>query len=81
VREFYTFDKLLGKGNFGVVHKVIDKKTGVVYACKSISKKKMTTSEDIEDVRREIQVCRQLGAILDHAIMDVLVTAHSSLLA
>lgn len=38
VREFYTFDKQLGKGNFGIVHLVYDKKTNEKFACKSISK-------------------------------------------
>jgi calcium-dependent protein kinase len=61
VREHYTFDKILGKGNFGVVHKVFDKRTNKVYACKSISKRKMSTKEDMEDVRREIQVLLHLA--------------------
>ncbi len=38
VRDFYTFDKQLGKGNFGIVHLVYDKKTNEKFACKSISK-------------------------------------------
>lgn len=41
VRDFYTFDKQLGKGNFGIVHLVFDKKTNEKYACKSISKVSM----------------------------------------
>lgn len=61
VRDFYTFDKVLGKGNFGVVHLVYDKATGQSYACKSISKRKLVTSEDVEDVRREIQILQHLG--------------------
>lgn len=56
VRDYYTFDKALGKGNFGVVHLVFDKKTGQQYACKSISKRKLVTADDIEDVRREVQI-------------------------
>jgi serine/threonine protein kinase len=39
-REIYTFSKVLGKGNFGVVHLVHSKKDGTPYACKSISKRK-----------------------------------------
>jgi hypothetical protein len=38
VKQLYTFDKLLGKGNFGIVHLVFDKKTNEKLACKSISK-------------------------------------------
>lgn len=61
VRDVYTFDKQLGKGNFGVVHLVLDKKTGDKYACKSISKRKLVTPEDVEDVRREIQIMTHLS--------------------
>lgn len=57
----YTFDKVLGKGNFGVVHLVIDKKTGEQLACKSISKRKLITPDDIEDVRREVQILLHLS--------------------
>ncbi|KAJ9528579.1 hypothetical protein QJQ45_020442 [Haematococcus lacustris] len=61
VREKYTFDKVLGKGNFGVVHLVFDKKTGESMACKSISKRKLVTPDDIEDVRREVQILLHLS--------------------
>lgn len=61
VREFYTFDRVLGKGNFGVVHLVFDKKTNEQYACKSISKRKLVTADDVEDVRREVQILQHLG--------------------
>ncbi len=61
VREHFAFDKVLGKGNFGVVHLVRDKKTNQPYACKSISKRKMTTPDDLEDVKREIQILLHLS--------------------
>uniref|UniRef100_A0A7S2QUB8 Calcium-dependent protein kinase n=1 Tax=Chlamydomonas chlamydogama TaxID=225041 RepID=A0A7S2QUB8_9CHLO len=61
VRDYYTFDKVLGKGNFGVVHLVFDKKTGAPYACKSISKRKLLTPDDVEDVRREVQILLHLS--------------------
>lgn len=61
VREHYNFDKVLGKGNFGVVHLVFEKKTNQPFACKSISKRKMNTAEDIEDVKREIQILLHLS--------------------
>ncbi|KAF2289416.1 hypothetical protein GH714_036040 [Hevea brasiliensis] len=34
--------------------------TGDHFACKSISKKKLRTAVDIEDVRREVQIMRHL---------------------
>jgi calcium-dependent protein kinase len=52
---------VLGKGNFGVVHLVYDKKTGESLACKSISKRKLATPDDIEDVRREVQILLHLS--------------------
>ena len=45
---------MLGKGQFGTTRLVTDKKTGEQLACKSISKRKLTTPEDIEDVQREV---------------------------
>lgn len=63
VRDYYTFDKVLGKGNFGVVHLVFDKndKSKPPSACKSISKRKLVTPEDVEDVRREVQILQHLS--------------------
>ena len=45
---------LTGKGAFGVVRLVQDKKMGRMYACKSISKAKLISKEDVDDVRREV---------------------------
>lgn len=61
VKDFYTFDKVLGKGNFGVAYLVYDKQTQEQLACKSISKRKFASKEDIEDVKREIQIMYHLS--------------------
>lgn len=45
-----------GKGAFGVVRLVVETKTGRPYACKSISKAKLISKEDVEDVRREVEI-------------------------
>lgn len=45
-----------GKGAFGVVRLVVDKKTGQAFACKSISKAKLISKEDVDDVRREVEI-------------------------
>jgi serine/threonine protein kinase len=37
----YTLGNVLGKGAFGVVRLVLEKRTGELYACKSISKAKL----------------------------------------
>ncbi|KAF8059360.1 CPK17 [Scenedesmus sp. PABB004] len=61
VRARYTFDKVLGKGQFGVTRLVTDTTTGEACACKSISKRKLVSAEDAEDVRREIKVMHHLS--------------------
>lgn len=61
VKDYYNFDKVLGKGNFGVAYLVYDKKTGEQLACKSISKRKFASQEDVEDVKREIQIMYHLA--------------------
>ena len=52
LQEVYTLGAVLGKGAFGTVYQAVDKKTGGVYACKSISKAKLICKEDVEDVQR-----------------------------
>lgn len=47
-----SLPRLPGKGAFGVVRHVVEKETGQSYACKSISKAKLITKEDVDDVRR-----------------------------
>lgn len=61
MRALYTFDKVLGKGQFGVTRLVVDNRTGEQLACKSISKRKLVSQEDMEDVRREIRVMHHLS--------------------
>ncbi|WOL04930.1 calcium-dependent protein kinase 2 [Canna indica] len=60
VRSFYTLGKELGRGQFGVTYLCTDKKTGMQYACKSISKRKLVSKSDQEDIQREIQIMQHL---------------------
>ncbi|KAG9130960.1 hypothetical protein Leryth_006733 [Lithospermum erythrorhizon] len=76
-----------GQGQFGTTFLCLEKGTGKEYACKSIAKRKLTTEEDVEDVRREIQIMHHLaghpnviqimGAYEDgvavHAVMELCV--------
>jgi len=57
----YDFGKQLGKGQFGTTRLVTDKKTGEQLACKSISKRKLVSPEDIADVQREVQIMHHLA--------------------
>ncbi|KAL0346249.1 UNVERIFIED_CONTAM: Calcium-dependent protein kinase [Sesamum radiatum] len=60
IKEFYELGRELGRGEFGITYLCTDKSNGEVFACKSISKKKLRTRVDIEDVRREVEIMRHL---------------------
>lgn len=59
-KEFFTLGKKLGQGQFGTTYLCVEKATGIEYACKTIAKRKLITHEDVEDVRREIQIMHHL---------------------
>ncbi|KAG6437545.1 hypothetical protein SASPL_102464 [Salvia splendens] len=61
LKEFFTMGKKLGQGQFGTTFLCVEKATGTQYACKSIAKRKLLTDEDVEDVRREIQIMHHLA--------------------
>ncbi|XP_009597085.1 calcium-dependent protein kinase 32-like [Nicotiana tomentosiformis] len=60
IEATYELGRELGRGEFGVTYLCTDKANGEVYACKSISKKKLRTRVDIEDVRREVEIMKHL---------------------
>ncbi|XP_059636946.1 calcium-dependent protein kinase 29 isoform X2 [Cornus florida] len=61
VTELYDLDKELGRGQFGITYLCTEKTTGLKYACKSISRRKLVSQKDIEDVRREILMLQHLN--------------------
>ncbi|XP_057980729.1 calcium-dependent protein kinase 1-like [Malania oleifera] len=61
IKELFNFGKKLGQGQFGTTFLCVEKATGKEYACKSIAKRKLITDEDVEDVRREIQIMHHLA--------------------
>ncbi|XP_010467489.1 PREDICTED: calcium-dependent protein kinase 6-like [Camelina sativa] len=61
IRDLYTLSRKLGQGQFGTTYLCTEVSTGVDYACKSISKRKLISKEDVEDVRREIQIMHHLA--------------------
>ena len=61
VKDLYSLGKKLGQGQFGTTHLCVEKATGNQFACKTIAKRKLTTEEDVEDVRREIQIMHHLS--------------------
>ncbi|OMO92792.1 hypothetical protein CCACVL1_06751 [Corchorus capsularis] len=52
--------KELGRGEFGITHQCFDIETGEAFACKKISKAKLRTEIDVEDVRREVEIMKHL---------------------
>uniref|UniRef100_A0A0E0MC66 non-specific serine/threonine protein kinase n=1 Tax=Oryza punctata TaxID=4537 RepID=A0A0E0MC66_ORYPU len=61
VRTTYSIGKELGRGQFGVTHLCTHKATGEKLACKTIAKRKLANKEDIDDVRREVQIMHHLS--------------------
>ncbi|GAB2267557.1 Calcium-dependent protein kinase 5 [Dionaea muscipula] len=61
IRDLYTLGRKLGQGQFGTTYLCTEISTGIEYACKSIPKRKLIAKEDVEDVRREIQIMHHLA--------------------
>ncbi|GAA0170081.1 non-receptor serine/threonine protein kinase [Lithospermum erythrorhizon] len=61
IRDLYTLGRKLGQGQFGTTYLCTENSTGIDYACKSIAKRKLIAKEDVEDVRREIQIMHHLA--------------------
>lgn len=61
IKDLYTLGKKLGQGQFGTTYQCVEKASGKEFACKSIAKRKLVTEEDVEDVRREIQIMYHLA--------------------
>ncbi|GMH39496.1 hypothetical protein BSKO_07394 [Bryopsis sp. KO-2023] len=61
IAEHYDLRDVLGKGNYGTTRIAVDKKTKRRFACKTISKRKLACQEDVDDVKREIELLHHLG--------------------
>ncbi|KAL9252933.1 Calcium-dependent protein kinase 24-like protein [Drosera capensis] len=60
IKDKYTFGRELGRGEFGITYLCTEIETGESFACKTISKEKLRTEVDVEDVRREVEIMKQL---------------------
>ncbi|KAL5209999.1 hypothetical protein ABZP36_005622 [Zizania latifolia] len=78
LKDLYTIGKKLGQGQFGTTYLCVEKATGRELACKSIAKRKLLTQEDVEDVRREIQIMHHLAG---HANVVSIVGAYEDAVA
>ncbi|KAJ4725097.1 putative Calcium-dependent protein kinase [Melia azedarach] len=61
VRLHYTIGRELGRGQFGVTYLCTENSTARKFACKSISKRKLVTKNDKDDIKREIQIMQHLS--------------------
>ncbi|CAM0870180.1 unnamed protein product [Alopecurus aequalis] len=61
LREHCILGRKLGQGQFGTTYLCTEISTGCEYACKTILKRRLITREDVEDVRREIQILHHLS--------------------
>jgi calcium-dependent protein kinase len=60
ITDKYALGKELGRGEFGITYLCTDIESGDKDACKSISKRKLRTAVDVEDVRREVAIMHHL---------------------
>ncbi|KAI3696835.1 hypothetical protein L6452_29415 [Arctium lappa] len=61
LKDIYTLGKKLGNGQFGTTFLCIEKATGKEFACKTIAKRKLLTDEEVEEVRREVDIMHHLA--------------------
>uniref|UniRef100_A0ACD5USF4 Uncharacterized protein n=1 Tax=Avena sativa TaxID=4498 RepID=A0ACD5USF4_AVESA len=61
VRSLYNLERKLGSGQFGTTYLCTERATGLKYACKSVSKRKLVRRADVEDMRREVTILQHLS--------------------
>nr|CAB3487922.1 unnamed protein product [Digitaria exilis] len=61
VRSLFHLERKLGSGQFGTTYLCTERATGLKYACKSVSKRKLVRRADVEDMRREITILQHLS--------------------
>ena len=69
LKEYYNLGPELGHGQYGTTSLCVEKASGKKYACKSIAKVKLLTDDDVEDVRREIQIMHHLAG--SHNVISI----------
>ncbi|KXZ46415.1 hypothetical protein GPECTOR_44g89 [Gonium pectorale] len=76
IKKEFKFGAMINKGQFGTIY-VVTNGAGDRFACKQISKRKLTGPNSIRDIRREIEVlhhlrgpCGRAGALWRWALGD-----------
>ncbi|KAJ6797716.1 putative calcium-dependent protein kinase 2 [Iris pallida] len=60
ISSLFALEKELGRGQFGVTYLCTERGSGRRYACKSVSKRKLASRSDVEDMRREVMILQHL---------------------
>ncbi|KAJ0042717.1 hypothetical protein Pint_17369 [Pistacia integerrima] len=61
LKDRFILGQQLGWGQFGVIRVCSDKVTGEVFACKSINKDRLVSSDDARSVKLEIEIMTRLS--------------------
>ncbi|XP_062182798.1 calcium-dependent protein kinase 12-like [Phragmites australis] len=61
VRSLFHLERELGRGQSGTTYLCTERATGLKYACKSVSKRKLVRRHDVDDIRREITILKHLS--------------------
>ncbi|KAK0595892.1 hypothetical protein LWI29_010904 [Acer saccharum] len=61
LKDRFALGEQLGWGQFGVIRVCSDKFSGEVFACKSIAKDRLVTSDDAHSVKLEIEIMTRLS--------------------
>ena len=71
VSTIYSLGKVLGRGQFGTTRLAVEKATGKEFACKSISKRKLTCAAHCSTAEPPCSADRQmLGRLSDGRLVD-----------
>ncbi|CAI5511619.1 unnamed protein product [Closterium sp. Naga37s-1] len=63
LESFFSLDAhVLGSGQFGTVRRCTERLTGARFACKTITKDRLTSEAEREEVRREVALMQRVGA-------------------
>ena len=60
IDHIYDLGCELGRGAIGITYLCRDKVNGDSFACKMISKKKLMTAVDVDNVRREVEIMKKM---------------------
>ncbi|KAI4378125.1 hypothetical protein MLD38_015653 [Melastoma candidum] len=61
LKDRYVLGEELGLGQFGVIRECSNKLTGELLACKSIARSRLSTADDVQSIKLEIEIMTRLS--------------------